>query len=182
MPSLNTTDDPRVIVVMGVLLLVVGVGLTAFAVMEYQSQVNALDNADEVEATIVDSEVLLYDDGFDSTGTDDRDPDEREYRKHVEFEYEYEGQQYRSTNIDIAGTTERYDEREDAETALAEYPEGGQVTAYVDPDDPDEAFLEAGVPTTTYLLIGFGAFLIVGAVVMAAVYVRMQRKQQSQNR
>ena len=177
MPSLNTTDDPRVIVVTGILLLVVGVGLTAVGVMEYQSQVSALDEADEVEATITESEVLLYEDEFDSTGTDDRYSDEREYRKHVEFEYEYEGQQYRSTNIDIAGTTERYDEREDAKAALAAYPDGGQVTAYVDPNEPDEAFLEAGIPITTYILLGFGTFLVAGAVVMAVVYVRIQRKQ-----
>lgn len=169
----NTRADTRSIFAFAIILLAMGLVVTAIGVDEYQSQTEALDDAVEVEATIVTSEVHLYQDEFDRTvrTADDRTTDTPEYRLVIEFEYEFEGQQYRSSNVNVAGSVERFDSREDARAALEAYPEGSQTTAYVDPDEPGEAFLEDDLPLITYLVPGAGVFLLFSSVVLWGVFV-----------
>lgn len=169
----NTRADTRSIFAFAIILLAMGLVVTAIGVDEYQSQTEALDDAVEVEATIVTSEVHLYQDEIDRTvrTADDRTTDTPEYRLVIEFEYEFEGQQYRSSNVNVAGSVERFDSREDARAALEAYPEGSQTTAYVDPDEPGEAFLEDDLPLITYLVPGAGVFLLFSSVVLWGVFV-----------
>ena len=172
--STNASADTRTVLAFAIILLVGGIVVTAMGIGAYQSQTEALDNAVEVEATIVTSEVEVYEDEFRSTPRD-RDrvrgtTETPEYRLVIEFEYEFEGEQYRSSNIDVAGSVEKFDDRSDAQEALAEYPEGSQTTAYVNPDEPGEAFLEDELPLGTYLIPGFGGFLLFGSVVLWGVF------------
>lgn len=175
--SVNTTDSTALVVVMGVLLFAVGIGMTAYGVGEYRSYEDALDDAAEVEATIVESSVQPYSPGVSDGRSSDRnrDDEDREYRLVVEFEYEFEGQQYRSSNFDLAGTTREYDSRSKAQRERENYLEGDQVTAYVRPDEPGEAFLEGGMPWVVYGILGFGALLIVGPFVMFGAHFARTR-------
>ena len=174
LPSTNSTANTRSIFGFAVILLAMGLVVTGIGIHEYQTQTEALDNAVEVDATIVTSEVQLHQDEFDRT---DRSSDYRtttdtpEYRLVIEFEYEFEGEQYRSSNVNVAGSIERFDSRSEAQETQAEYPEGSQTTAYVNPDEPGEAFLEDGLPLVTYLVPGLGGFLLFGSVVLWGVFV-----------
>ena len=176
LPSTNSSANTRSIFAFAVILLAMGLVITGIGINEYQTQTEALDNAVEVDATIVTSEVQLYEDEFERTGRSDRDRPRRttdtpEYQIVIEFEYEFEGQQYRSSNVNVAGSIERFDSRSDAQEALAEYPEGTQTTAYVNPDEPGEAFLEDDLPLGTYLIPVVGGFLLFASVVLWGVFV-----------
>ncbi len=163
---LHTTDNTLFVVVMAVFLLVVGAGMTMYGYGEYESQTETLEEAVEVDIEFVDADVYPRRAGSsDDFGTDD----EVEYRLVVEFEYEYEGETYTSSNFDVIGTTSRdYDTRRAAERAYDSYRDDG--TAYVHPDEPGEAFLEGSVPAQTYILTGFGVFLFVGAFWMVGFH------------
>lgn len=166
--SLNTTDNPRRIIVLSIALLVIGGGLVAYGVTEYQTQSEVLADVDEVQATIIETDIQYHDATGQTTGvsdqTSDHMDDDTQYRLHVVFEYEYDGQQYESSKFDAVGSFPTYDDHQDATDALADYNVGDQVTAYVPPDDPGEAFLEEEMPFVIYALIGFGAFLVLGAI------------------
>ena len=122
---------------------------------EYQSQRATLDDAVEVEATVVESDVQSFRDGDDGTV----------YRLTVTYEYEYEGERYEVSSFDTSGTkSKEYDSQSDAREALDEYPEGDRITAYVPPDDPGAAFLENDLPLSVYMIPGFGGFLVAASI------------------
>lgn len=112
-------------------------------------------SAEEVEATVLESDVGRV------------DATEREYRAHVTYEYSYEGETYTSENI-YAGTgdSDRFSTRGTAESFVQQYPEGETVTAYVDPDEPSRAYLETGIRFTS--LVGYALLALVGVVAFAA--------------
>ena len=166
--QLNTTGSPITVVAFAVVLVVAGAFLAFWGYGTYQDQQAALDEAVEVDATVVDTDIQRQ----RATGlSDDETPtDEFEYRLTVTFEYEYSGETYRSSNIDLGSSWQTYDTRSDAERAADEYAEGSQVTAHLHPDEPGEAFLEHRIPLSTYLFTGFGVFLVLGAFWMVGMF------------
>jgi hypothetical protein len=132
------------------LLLLVGVGLTGYGVYDNTQQSNALEDAVEVNATITD------------VGTERVD---LKFVPHVEYTYEYRGQSYTGTNLYASDLVTPFEQRSGAEAAVEEYERGATVTAYVDPADPDDAFLEHRSSTGPSTTTGVGALLaIVGTV------------------
>ena len=87
------------------------------------------------------------------------------YQPTVGFTYEYEGEEYRSSNLyPGSGSFTEYDDRSAAEDDLAGYSEGSTATGHVDPNDPGEAFLiaeESGTPPGI-ILVG-ALFMLMGA-------------------
>ena len=165
--SINTANNPRVVVAVAILLFVVGAGLTAYGVSEYRAQSQVIDDVDEVEATIVSVDLEAYENGEQSNIRRDRwEEHEADLTWHlaVEFEYEYAGEPYRSTKFDAAGGVPTYSDWDDARDARDNYQEGDRVTAYVPADEPSEAFFEEGMPTLVYGTIGFGILLLLGAI------------------
>jgi hypothetical protein len=93
-----------------------------------------------VEATVTRSEVF--------TRTDRSHPGNQvgttmyEYYPAVRYEYEVQGQRYRSKRIIFLRTNYT---RADAEAAVSRYPMGQRVTAYYNPANPKVAVLEPGL-------------------------------------
>lgn len=170
----NITNNATFVTGLSIVLLLVGGAMLAYGFSEYQTQSDVLGDVEEVEATIIDAEVQLDEATGQTTGERDdyvdRADDDRRYALNVVFTYEYEGQQYESSYFDAVGSIPTYDERSEAMEALEDYAEGDRVTAYVPPDDPDEAFLDEEMPFVIYGLIGFGALLIIGAIWVPIAY------------
>lgn len=150
--SVDTPDSLR----RALLLLVVGLAATSFGAYDYIQQSDAVDDAVEVDAEVVAVGVDAAA-GGSSAGTD--------YRPTAEFTYEYDGETYTSTSVFPSATSPNYDTESAAREVLAGYDAGDTVTAYVDPADPDGAFLLDRTSNAPLLFAGIGAaFVAVGGV------------------
>ena len=109
-------------------------------------------NAEETDAVVRDSHVS-------GIAGDD------EYRVHVTYEYTYEGETYTSDDIYPNRDADRYSSRRDARRFVERYPEGETATAYVDPEDPSEAYLEDGIRFKS--LVGYLVLVLIGLVTLA---------------
>jgi hypothetical protein len=133
---------PAIIILLGVAAVVGGGYL-------YYSGLQATGNADEVEATVISSNVGEV---GSSTGSDS-------YTISVRYRYTYDGETYTSWSMcPGAGSAcvPTSDSRSDMQETLEDYPEGGTVTAYISPSDPSEAYLIDTDPSPIYL--GVSAF------------------------
>lgn len=130
----------------------------------YVSNQQATENAEAVDATVVSSEVYDADPG---DAPNDRENDE--YRASVEYRYTYAGGTYTSENLCPgagSGCAPTGNTPDEAEQFVSNYPEGETVTAYVQPDDPSQAYLvDSGGSPLLYLGM-VGAGLVVGGLLI----------------
>lgn len=132
------------------LILVVGIAIMGYGGYDYTQQSDAVSNAVETKATIVE--------------TDIKDISPRQgrikYEPTATFEYEYDGTSYIGTNIYPATTDPNYDTESKARSIIEDYEEGETVTAYVDPNSPADGFLKAQESTAPIKAIGIGAVFV----------------------
>jgi len=142
-------------------MLVVGLAIAGFGTYDYLHQSEAISDAVAVDATVTATEV-------DSVSQRRGGLD---YRPVVSYEYTYEGESYTSSNLYPATFEPDYGTESAAEAELQGYERGGPVTAYVNPEAPSEAFLEAETSTGPLKLAGIGGVtvLIAGASVLRGI-------------
>lgn len=122
-----------------------------------QSQREALAEAQEVTAEITAAGVSRGEDQDEAAGEARTDYD---YVPTLAFEYTFDGDRYESTNKypPTENVTRGGHENERAAREwLDGYEEGQQVTAYVDPNEPEKGFLEAetnSLRNTAMLVVG----------------------------
>lgn len=152
-----------------VFVLVLGLSLVFYGYSFAQAEEQALENAVEIDVEILETDIETRERTVDDdTHTDDTTGTRTEtvYRPVVTFTYEFEGEQYRSSNIyPGGGTFQEYSSRSAAESDLSAYSEGSTATGYVDPDQPSEGFLiaeETGTPQMI-MVIG-GLFALIGLI------------------
>jgi hypothetical protein len=141
-----------------IFVLLVGmpiVGLGAFFVHMGRStlleQARLNEKAVSVKAIVLSSEVRQ---ATTRIGTDASDT-ATSYWPEVEFSYEYGGTSRTSNKIWPVGEG---GSEADAKVALSSYPEGAEVSAFVDPSDPGTAFLEKRWSQAPYLSVIIGVF------------------------
>lgn len=135
------------------IMLVVGLGVTGYGAYDYVQQSQAVSDAVEVDAEVVST-------GVESVSVSSSSG--AEYKPTTEFTYEYEGTSYTSTNVFPAEVSQTYDTESAARDVVSEYEQSATVTAYVDPADPDGAFLKNSTSNSPLIFVGIG-------VVFAAV-------------
>ena len=133
--------------------LLVGLATMGYGAYSYSEQTTALDSAVAVNATVAATSV---EEVPKKRGTD--------YRPTATFEYSYEGETYTSSNVYPGTLPREFGSRERARAELATYEPGDTVTAYVRPDAPGNAFLKYESSNKPFLVIGFGALFVLGAV------------------
>lgn len=136
-----------------ILLLLLGLGLTGYGAYDYVQQSDTIRNAVEVEATITETDVVTEGSVSGQTGG------KVQYEPRVEFTYEYQGVSYTGTNIFPTHIAPEYDQRSKAESVISEYETGTTVTAYVDPNDPSDAFLKNKTSDTSLVAAGIGGVI-----------------------
>ncbi len=129
-------------------VLVLSLVALGYLAYDYHEQTTLIDEAEEVEAVVLDTEIEEIEGRGGSSG----------YRPNVEYEYEYDGLTYTSDNVFPSGVFERtYSTKDEARSVLSQYEEEN-TTAYVDPSDPETSFLRA---TTTSQPIWYGGLLMI---------------------
>ena len=148
-----------------------GVGILFTAVSSYFAwgiigsagqQKSAAATYQPVQATVLSSKVSSH-----RTSNPGATGNITTYQPRIEFEYQVEGETYRSTRF--AYMTSGY-EKEDVEGIVKRYPVGSQCTAYVDPVYPQKAILHRGVSEGGFsmayvvagILVGTGLLMMVG--------------------
>ncbi len=168
-----TMDDrgaATIALVAGLVALAIGAGLLYYGQSAAEAEEQALENAVEIEVEILETDIETRQ---RTTSSDEATRRETVYRPTVRYAYEFEGEQYESTNVYPQGGFQEYSERSQAESKLSEYREGTVVTGYVDPNDPGEAFLireKSGAPQIMMIVGGF--FALFGLVTLALGYRR----------
>ena len=84
------------------------------------------------------------------------------YRAHIEYSYEWEGRTYQSDRhrFSKVWTSPARGPRQ----TVQQYPVGHQFTAYVNPQNPEEAVIDRSLQWITFLFIGLtGLFCVIGA-------------------
>ena len=137
-----------------VVMLLIGLAAAGYGAYDYTQQSDAVDDAVEVDATITDLGVEPVATGS-STGTS--------YRPTVRFTYEYEGTEYTGTNVFPSAITSDHDTESAARAVTDGYAVGEPATAYVDPSDPDGAFLRSQTSNAPLVAVAIGVgFVLVG--------------------
>jgi hypothetical protein len=118
----------------------IGIPMTYFAFRRSRNRDEALERVEKTEATVTDSAVERR---RDTRQTDETTgPSRYVYQPVVRFRYEYGGETYesdkRSYNMPFGAVPSESRAKETAQR----YPEGDEVTVYVDPENPEGGFLE----------------------------------------
>jgi hypothetical protein len=142
-----------------VLTVVVGLVFASVGGFLLYSQEQAIRNATAIEGTVESSSV------DEETTRRDRDDDgvreeETSYYARVTYTYEYDGERYTGDNVFPGAGSPSVSEGE-ARDVVERYPEGETATVYVDPEDPNDAFL-----VHERSLLAPGAFLAMGGLVL----------------
>lgn len=132
------------------LFLVVGVAVAGYGVVDYAGQSDAVADAVEVDATVTAVGVEEASTPGDATV---------DYTPRVRFEYVFQETTYTGTRLYPATIAPEYDTRSAAEDAISDIDEGDTVTAYVDPSDPDGAFLRRDTSNAPLLAVAIGGVL-----------------------
>ena len=139
---------------LSVFILLVGLGIVGVGAYSFVQDTASLDNTVEVDAEITGLDVER------TTGSRGR----RAYVPIVTYQYQFEGTEYTSDRIYPGIAQPRYEEQSTAAAVVEKYSLGQQVTAYVDPAEPGEAFLEnarSGQASGAFF-VGVGISLISG--------------------
>jgi hypothetical protein len=134
------------------LLVFLAVGLVGYGALDYVQSTNAVRESVETEATITEVGVET---GSSRTGTGSN----VEYEPVVVFTYTFDGESYTGDDLFPGTAPVRYETKSAARNAIAEYEPETTTTAYVDPDDPETAFLENRTSNRQFVFVGIGLLL-----------------------
>ncbi|HSY42975.1 MAG TPA: DUF3592 domain-containing protein [Candidatus Acidoferrum sp.] len=86
----------------------------------------------------------------------------KEYIPTVEYKYQYNNKNYRSTQRRIGNYISG--QRESAEAIRYKYPVGSGTTVFVNPKKPEDAVLEYGVTPLSWIFIGIGLLFLIASI------------------
>jgi len=132
-----------------VLLILICLAGITYGGYDYVQQSAAVDDAVPVEATIEEASITES----ESRGSSD-------YYAQVAFTYQFQGTEYTGDQLSPGSISQSYDTRSAAESAIDPYEPDETVTAYVDPANPSEGFLERQTITSPVEFIAFGGLVL----------------------
>lgn len=138
----------------GLILIPIGILLAAIS-LYFGSQQRASQSWPNVAGVVTNAYVEEYRDA-------DQDPS---YYARVVYQYEVEGQQYASQQINF-GIVRSYASQYQATQALKTYPLGKQVTVYYNPADPGNAVLDRSATRITPFVWLGGGLVLLGAITL----------------
>lgn len=143
------------------LFALIGLALVGYGGYDYIQQTEAVDDAVEVEGTVVETSISEIESGRSGI----------EYDARVEFTYQHQGTEYTSDQLYPGSFDATYDTRPEAESALDPYDDGDSVTAYVDPAAPSEGFLQRQTSQGPLQFMAIGGLMLL-ALTLNAVGAR----------
>ncbi len=162
-PQGPTTVSPKALVLVSIFFVMLLALITTLVLSSTKKQVYAHDHFEPVPAQVVESHVRSqyhgnqgsYRGNRSSTVTIGNNSRDTTYSADITYRYAVDGQSYTSSRYWYAGGGSG--SQSDAQNTVNRYPAGAQVTAYYNPDKPDQAVLDNSAPSTTvpYAALGF---------------------------
>jgi len=137
--------------VLAALFMVGGLVLGGYGFTQYQDQSQSINNAVNITATVTDTN--LRKDSSRRGGAD--------YQAEIGFEYSFEGENYSSNFIYPLDEDKEFKQESEAEEFLGSYPRGEEIEAYVNPETPGKAFLNAERSDQPLILMLIGGIMAV---------------------
>jgi len=134
------------------LLLLLALGLVGYGAVDYVQSTAVVRDSVETEATITEVGVET-ESSTTGTGSNVR------YEPVVTFTYTYDGETYTGDDVFPGAVPTRFETESAARNAIAEYESGTTATTYVDPDDPETAFLKNRTSNRQLSFVGIGLIL-----------------------
>lgn len=144
--------------VAGLVILAIGFAAVSFSWVGFASSTAEISGAEEIQVTVIDTGVTEQ-----GTGTNSG------YIPQVKYTYEINGETYESENVYPGIGDRKFADREGARAVASSYGNGSTARGYVDPDNPEQAFLEK--PSMTRQLfdqVGYVVGVLVGLVLSVA--------------
>jgi len=138
-------------VALATIFTVIGVAVAGYGFTQYQGQGESIDSVVNISATVAETDVRT--DSSRRGGVD--------YQAEIMFKYSYEGGNYSSNYIYPLDSDKEFNSESKAKQYLENYPQGKTVKAFVNPEKPGEAFLNAERSSQTLLLIVIGGLMAV---------------------
>ena len=85
------------------------------------------------------------------------------YEPQVTYEYRFGSETLKRDRLGFGTTSYN---RSTAVKKLEQYPQGGTVTVYINPDNPYEALLDISTGSSIFLMVMGGVFLLIGVVLV----------------
>jgi hypothetical protein len=155
--------SPKAFIFVSVFAVMLLTFVTTIVISSTKKQVYAHDHFKEVQAQVIESHVSSHYHGNQgsyrrnrsSTITISNSSRDTTYSADITYRYSVNGQSYTSSRYWYAGSGSGY--QSDAQNTVNRYPAGAQVTAYYNPDKPEDAVLDNSAPSTTipYAALGF---------------------------
>jgi hypothetical protein len=123
----------------------------------------------------VETEATITEVGVETESTRAISGSNVKYEPEVKFTYTYRGETYTGDDLFPGSTPTRYETESAARNAIAEYEPGMTATAYVDPDDPETAFLKNRTSNRQLLYIGIGLILALAGGTFVVKNYRQER-------
>lgn len=142
-----------------ILYIVIGLAIASYGGYDYIQQTEAVRDSVQVDATVTELSIETDRGTSSNPGI--------EYQPAAEFEYTYSGTQYTGTKVYPAEIEQNYETRSAAESAIESYEQGGETTAYVEPDEPSDAFLKNKTSNAPIIAIGIGGIFALLSTVSA---------------
>lgn len=117
---------------MSIIVLLFGLGIVGIGAYSYVADSASLDNRVQVTAEVTEVGVEPVPASRGRTS----------YVPTVTYQYRFQGTSYTSDKLYPGSSQPRYEDRTTAQSRVSEYTVGERVTAYVDPEAPEQAFLE----------------------------------------
>ena len=138
-------------VALATIFTVIGVALAGYGFTQYQGQSQSIDNAVNITATVTETDVR----------TDSSRRGRIDYQAEIRFNYSYEGENQSSGYIYPLDSDKEFNTESSAEEYLEDYPSGQEVYAFVNPENPGEAFLNAERSNQPLILMLIGSLMAV---------------------
>jgi len=142
-------------IALAAIFTVAGVALAGYGFTQYQGQTENIENAVNITATVTDTDVR----------TDSSRRGRIDYQAEIRFNYRYEGENQSSNYIYPLDSDKEFDSESNAEEYLEDYLPGQEVDAFVNPENPSEAFLNAQRSNQPLILMIIGSLMaILGSI------------------
>ncbi len=167
-PRAGSAKLKGVLFFFGLVFTLVGGGFTWYFVQICSQALNA-QSWTEVKARVIDSDVLR------SESTDSDGHRSVTYKIDIFYEYEYQGQKYRSSRYDFFTVSSSGSDSK--REVVRRYRAGKVVDAYVNPDDPSQAVLNRDFSWSYLIGLIPLIFLLVGLALLLAGRKRVASQQ-----
>ena len=133
---------------LGAVAVVVSLLFVGYAGYDYSEQTRVVEEAEPVDATVLEVDI---EESNSRRGIS--------YDPRVEYEYRYGGTTYTGDDVFPGSIKMNYNTESEAREVIASYEQGKTTTAYVDPENPENAFLEDTTTNAPIELAGFSALI-----------------------